>query len=72
MIAAGRGVGERPIIRHKGKPMDISSGIDQATLPFAALLGIEFVSATADRIVARMTSARRIFAHAPQYCTAVP
>ncbi len=35
--------------------MDMLQRIDQDMLPFAALLGIEFVSAAADRIVARMT-----------------
>jgi len=35
--------------------MDMLARITEAPLPFAALLGIEFVSATADRIVARMT-----------------
>jgi 1,4-dihydroxy-2-naphthoyl-CoA hydrolase len=35
--------------------MDMLQRIEQEMLPFAALLGIEFVSAAADRIVARMT-----------------
>jgi 1,4-dihydroxy-2-naphthoyl-CoA hydrolase len=35
--------------------MDMVSRIRAEMLPFAALLGIEFVSASADRIVARMT-----------------
>jgi 1,4-dihydroxy-2-naphthoyl-CoA hydrolase len=35
--------------------MDMIQRIKQEMLPFAALLGIEFVSASADRIVARMT-----------------
>lgn len=35
--------------------MDMLQRINQDMLPFAALLGIEFVSAAADRIVARMT-----------------
>jgi uncharacterized protein (TIGR00369 family) len=35
--------------------MDLLAQIAAAPLPFAALLGIEFVSAAADRIVARMT-----------------
>jgi 1,4-dihydroxy-2-naphthoyl-CoA hydrolase len=35
--------------------MDLLQRIKQEMLPFAALLGIEFVSAAADRIVARMT-----------------
>jgi 1,4-dihydroxy-2-naphthoyl-CoA hydrolase len=34
--------------------MDLLTRIAEAPLPFAALLGIEFVSAAADRIVARM------------------
>jgi 1,4-dihydroxy-2-naphthoyl-CoA hydrolase len=34
--------------------MDMLERINQEMLPFAALLGIEFVSAAADRIVARM------------------
>jgi 1,4-dihydroxy-2-naphthoyl-CoA hydrolase len=39
----------------KGDRMDVLARITGAPLPFATLLGIEFVSATADRIVARMT-----------------
>ncbi len=35
--------------------MDLLARINEEMLPFAALLGIEFVSASADRIVARMT-----------------
>ncbi len=35
--------------------MDILARIKQEMLPFAALLGIEFVSASADRIVGRMS-----------------
>jgi len=35
--------------------MDLLARIAAAPLPFAALLGIEFVSAATDRIVARMT-----------------
>ena len=35
--------------------MDMLQRINQQALPFAALLGIELVSAEADRIVARMT-----------------
>jgi 1,4-dihydroxy-2-naphthoyl-CoA hydrolase len=38
-----------------GDRMDMLARITEAPLPFAALLGIEFISATADRIVARMT-----------------
>ena len=34
--------------------MDLLARINNEMLPFAALLGIEFVSAAADRIVARM------------------
>jgi uncharacterized protein (TIGR00369 family) len=37
-----------------GDPMDILARITEAPLPFAALLGIEFVSATAEGVVARM------------------
>jgi uncharacterized protein (TIGR00369 family) len=37
------------------KPMDILARLASEPLPFAELLGIEFVSATVDRIVARMT-----------------
>jgi uncharacterized protein (TIGR00369 family) len=41
---------------HHGKShtMDIVARITDAPLPFAALLGIEFVSASTERIVARM------------------
>ncbi|HXC89759.1 MAG TPA: PaaI family thioesterase [Stellaceae bacterium] len=35
--------------------MDLLARIRETPLPFAALLGVEFVSAAADRIVARMT-----------------
>ncbi len=35
--------------------MDMIERINQEMLPFAALLGVEFVAAAADRIVARMT-----------------
>lgn len=35
--------------------MDLLARINRDMLPFAALLGVEFVSAAADRIVARMT-----------------
>jgi 1,4-dihydroxy-2-naphthoyl-CoA hydrolase len=35
--------------------MDLSQRLNAEMLPFAALLGVEFVSASADRIVARMT-----------------
>jgi uncharacterized protein (TIGR00369 family) len=36
-------------------PMDLCQQLNAELLPFAALLGIEFVSATPDRIAARMT-----------------
>jgi uncharacterized protein (TIGR00369 family) len=42
-------------ISAKGKQMDMLQRINRDMLPFAALLGIEFVSAAAERIVARMT-----------------
>jgi 1,4-dihydroxy-2-naphthoyl-CoA hydrolase len=35
--------------------MDLLARIKEAPLPFAALLGVEFLSASTDRIVARMT-----------------
>ena len=35
--------------------MDLLAGIKEEMLPFATLLGIEFVSASPDKIVARMT-----------------
>jgi 1,4-dihydroxy-2-naphthoyl-CoA hydrolase len=44
----------RRIITGSGADMDILARINAAPLPFAALLGIEFVSAAEDRIVARM------------------
>jgi 1,4-dihydroxy-2-naphthoyl-CoA hydrolase len=45
----------RRLIGAEDGRMDILSRLEQEMLPFAALLGIEFVSASADRIVGRMT-----------------
>jgi uncharacterized protein (TIGR00369 family) len=44
----------RRIITLKGIRMDMLARITENPLPFAALLGIEFVSAAPERIVARM------------------
>lgn len=49
--------------------MNMLDRIKEQMLPFASLLGIEFVSAAADRIVARRWCAR-ISAHVRQCCTA--
>lgn len=49
--------------------MDMLDRIKEQMLPFANLLGIEFVSAAADRIVARMV-VREDLARARQCCTA--
>jgi 1,4-dihydroxy-2-naphthoyl-CoA hydrolase len=51
MILAAR---ERGGIRAEADRMDMLDRIKEQMLPFANLLGIEFVSAAADRIVARM------------------
>jgi uncharacterized protein (TIGR00369 family) len=51
MILAAR---ERGGIRAEAERMDMLDRIKEQMLPFANLLGIEFVSAAADRIVARM------------------
>jgi 1,4-dihydroxy-2-naphthoyl-CoA hydrolase len=48
-------VGSAAAHRQKGGQMDLLARINRDMLPFAALLGVEFVSAAADRIVARMT-----------------
>ncbi|MGC2521828.1 MAG: PaaI family thioesterase [Stellaceae bacterium] len=55
MIAAMAAVvGDAADHHGTGDPMDITARMTEAPLPFAALLGIEFVSATAERVVARM------------------
>lgn len=43
--------------------MDMLARLAEVRLPFAALLGIELVSATADRIVARMTVREELCTH---------
>jgi 1,4-dihydroxy-2-naphthoyl-CoA hydrolase len=49
------GVGSAADHHGKSDQMDNLARISEASLPFAALLGIEFVSASDERIVARMT-----------------